>query len=94
MNLNEYKKTGVLHLNSEDFNDPGTMEVVNHLMEEIQNGYVKEIQIIAHDLNLNDTYAMCIWYLRTRSRWTQELENKLIEMCREGLDPPNMNEWP
>ena len=35
-----------------------------------------------------------ISYLRTRSRWTQALEDKLIKMCQDNEPCPNMNEWP
>lgn len=36
--------------------------------------------------------AMDVWYLRTRSRWTQELESKLIQLHQAGT-PPNINEF-
>lgn len=36
--------------------------------------------------------AADVRYLRSRSRWTQELEDELIRLHKEGK-PPNMNEF-
>lgn len=39
---------------------------------------------IAKELNVSIECACDIAYLRTRSRWTQEKENKLIQSHKEG----------
>jgi len=54
----------------------------------------KEIDEIAKFYDINIDGAGCIWYLRTRSRWTKQLETKLVQMARENKSMPNMNEWP
>lgn len=93
MNYKEYKKTGVITLNQEDINDPGTMQVVNNLLAKEQDRWVEEIETIRNCFNLNDDYAMAVWYLRTRSRWTQDLEHILISMARNNEPCPNMCDW-
>jgi len=37
--------------------------------------------------------ALDVWYLRTRSRWTLELEDELIHMDQAGEPAPNMNDY-
>lgn len=49
----------------------------------------QEIQIIngiATDLNVTQSCAADILYLRGRSYWTQELEDKLIALHKTGAD--------
>ena len=48
---------------------------------------------LAKELNCSKSCAMNVWYLRQRSRWTQDLETQLIEMDKQGIQP-NMNEFP
>lgn len=48
---------------------------------------------LAQELNCSFSCAMNVWYLRQRSRWTQDLENRLIELDKQGIQP-NMNEFP
>ena len=79
--------------------DPtGEMESLNQLMSVVQDGYAKEINRIAKKLDVSDGVASDIWYLRTRSRWTQKLEDELIAAYRSG-NPINSGdvlsgEWP
>lgn len=49
-------------------------------------------EILAEKLKISHKCACDVRYLRTRSRWTQELENKLIQLHAEGKRP-NMNEF-
>jgi hypothetical protein len=93
MDYKRAKKTGVVELNQDDLNDPGTMKVVHNLLNRQQGQWVEEIQSIENTYNLDYSYAMGVWYLRTRSRWTQALEDRLIQMYREGKPCPNMNEY-
>lgn len=55
-------------------------EVMNTLNEETD----KYISKIAKELNISEGLAMDVWYLRTRSRWTQELEDAFIKANLEG----------
>jgi len=61
------------------------------------NVYYNELQEyfnnLAQELNCSITCAMNVWYLRQRSRWTQDIENQLIELDNQGIQP-NMNEFP
>lgn len=94
MDLKKAKETGILEITKEDMDDPGTIKMVQHFLNKQQDEYVKQEQEIQDTLNVSEPYALAIWYLRTRSRWTQELEDKLIQMHNDGEKCPNMNEWP
>lgn len=48
---------------------------------------------LAKELNCSIGCASDVWYLRQRSRWTQELEDELIRLHNAGT-PPNINEFP
>lgn len=62
-------------------------------MDEMNNAMMQEISDLAKELNVSEGCATNIWYLRTRSRWTQESEDYLIELERQGKPVPNMNEY-
>ena len=47
--------------------------------------YFKDIQ----ELGVSERCAADVFYLRTRSRWTEELEKELILLHKNG-NPPNM----
>jgi hypothetical protein len=47
---------------------------------------------LATELDCSAACAADVWYLRQRSRWTQELEDRLIELHDLGT-PPNMCEF-
>lgn len=84
----------IIELGPSDLNNPERMLDLNELMDKLQMVYIQEIQAIAQKFDIPDSYASCIWYLRTRSRWTQELEDKLISMSKNSEPCPNMCEWP
>jgi hypothetical protein len=44
----------------------------------------------AEKLKVNEEDMSLIYYLRTRSRWTQEKEDHLIELSRNGQPLPNV----
>lgn len=69
------------------------MEVFQDFMNAQSDAYFDECDQIAKDLGVSHKYANAICYLRTRSRWTQELEDRLIEMCKAEEPCPNMNDW-
>lgn len=59
-------------------NDPEKMQE----FQEVMNDYHKEVNDyigkLAKELGVADMQAGDIWYLRSRSRWTQELENRIV----------------
>jgi hypothetical protein len=63
-------------------------EAMNQHAEECQK-YFKEL---AAELEVSDECACDVWYLRTRSRHTPELEAELIKLHKVGT-PPNMCEF-
>jgi len=54
--------------------------------------YDEAISDLAKELNVSELCANDIFYLRSRSRWSPELENELIELHQKG-ERPNMNEF-
>jgi hypothetical protein len=50
-------------------------------------------QDLSVELDCSLECAIDVWYLRQRSRWTQELEDKLITLHDQGTRP-NMCEFP
>lgn len=52
----------------------------------------EDIMDMSEELGVSYQCAADIYYLRTRSRWTEELENELIRLHKQG-NPPNMNEF-
>lgn len=72
--------------------DPEKMDKFQEAMDKVQdetNDYIRQLAI---DLGVSEWCAMDVFYLRSRSRWTQELEDKLIRLYQEG-NPPNMCEF-
>ena len=94
MNLQEYKQTGMIELTEEDANDPGTMLVVTNLVDKQMQQWDRETNELSQLYFISKHWAAAVVYLRTRSRWTQALEDQLIEMARNGEELPNMFEWP
>ena len=47
---------------------------------------------LASIFNVSESCATDIWYLRSRNRWTQVLEDELIALFKAGTRP-NMNEF-
>ena len=73
-------------------NDPEAMDefqkAMNAYWDEMNNLITEE----ADKLGIPYGAMSDIFYLRTRSRWTQEKEDYLIKLTREGKDFPNMME--
>jgi hypothetical protein len=65
-------------------NDPEKMAQFQELMNAAQDRLVEHIHKLADELGLSYSDASSIYYLRTRSRWTQELEDRLILANRAG----------
>lgn len=83
-----------IKLDGEDLKDPKTMEDFNKLMETVQDETAAYIDKLAYDLNVSGQCAGDVWYLRTRSRWTQRAEDELIRLHKAGSPPPVLQGWP
>ena len=59
-------------------NDPEAMESFHKAMDEYQDEMIKYQESLGKELGIDGFYAGDIIYLRSRSRWNQELENRLI----------------
>ena len=94
MDLQQFKRTGVMRITQEDIDDPGTRQVIENLFEKQQREWNRQTDELAVTYDISFLWADCIVYLRTRSRWTQELEDRLLAMAQNGEIPPNMFEWP
>jgi len=68
-----------------DENKDQIQDVINIVQDET----AKYIQDLAGELQISEACAFDVWYLRTRSRWTQSLENELIQLHKDG-NPPNI----
>lgn len=75
------------------FNDPDKMALFQDAMDALHEATKKYIRKLALELEVGEECASDVWYLRTRSRWSEELEAKLIQLHRDG-NPPNVFEWP
>lgn len=58
-------------------------------MNSVQDETAKYITKLSEELQVSEACAWDVWYLRSRSRWTQNLENELIQLHKDG-NPPNM----
>ena len=74
--------------------EEGKLAEFNQFMDTLQDAYVVEAQGIQKQFGVSDSCALNIQYLRSRSRWTQELENELIRMDKEDKTQPNIMDWP
>lgn len=71
---------------------PDQQTSFDDFMAEWQDEVIKVIQDLAKDLGISDGAAQDIFYLRTRSRWTQEKENYLVWLDQGNKPFPNMME--
>jgi hypothetical protein len=64
--------------------------------KKVQDDYYNEMeayfQSLADELDCTVACATDVWYLRQRSRWTQELEDELLRLYDIG-QPPNICEF-
>ena len=78
--------------------DKQKMEEFQELMDEYHDEITDYIHNLSIKLGVSEGVARDIWYLRTRSRWTQDLENQIIAAAKAG-NPINSikicnGEWP
>lgn len=68
--------------------DDEKMDAFQKAMDDYHDELNKLIEVEAKKLGISDLDMGDIYYLRTRSRWTQEKENYLIKLAREGKPLP------
>ncbi len=68
-------------------------ENINKIQNDYYNELVTHLESLAEELDCSVGCAGDVWYLRQRSRWTQELEDELISLHNAGT-PPNICEFP
>jgi lysophospholipase L1-like esterase len=73
-------------------NDPAKMMDFQKTINEMHDASIERIKNLAKELNITESCAMDVWYLRTRSRHTPEKEAELIRLHRDGT-PPNICEF-
>lgn len=69
-----------------------TQEEVNQIQDDYYNELQEYLESLAGELQCSVACAGDVWYLRQRSRWTQELENELIALYNADT-PPNICEF-
>lgn len=75
-----------------DPNDAAAMEEFQKLMDMVNEETDKEIDSVMEKYGVDFETANAVVYLRSRSRWTQEKENELLEWKK--TEPfPNIMEW-
>lgn len=67
-----------------DPTDKNEMDALHKAMEAYQDAVNKHIYELAKKLGVDNEQARDIWYLRGRSRWTPELEVRLLACYRAG----------
>lgn len=70
-----------------------SMEALQAFMEGVNESTSNYIRNLAKELDVSEQCASDVYYLRTRSRHTPELEAELVRLHREG-NPPNICEFP
>lgn len=73
-------------------NDTEKMAEFNEMMAKVQDETVKYIANLAVELCVSEACASDVYYLRTRSRHTPELEKELIDQYKQGV-PVNVMEF-
>lgn len=75
------------------FNDPEKMEAFQELMDKINEAHNQAIIDLAEELNISYDAASDVMHLRSRSKWTPELEQQLLTEHKAGKTI-NIMEWP
>ena len=75
-----------------DLNTVSDWDAFNNLMNDIHVAQETYAEEEAARLGIELDVARDIIYLRGRSRWTFEKEEKLIELSKQGIRP-NIMEW-
>lgn len=83
----------IISMSGDDLNDEEKMDSFQDAMDAYYEEMEKYTKSLAEELGVSVSCASSVEYLRTRSRWTQELEDNLIEMDKKGLPMPNMCDY-
>lgn len=75
-----------------DLTEVESFDNLQETMEQYTDELQQYFQELAEELGISENCAADVWYLRSRSRHTPELEAKLIELHKAGT-PPNMCEF-
>ena len=81
----------LIDLNQIDKND--NWKEFQKLMDDLHNTLIEKAKAIAKKYKVSELCAANIQYLRTRSRWTPELEQQLIKIDKAGKEQPNICEF-
>lgn len=77
-----------IHANDETTEEE--WDQINAVLSQVQDEAVVYIKSEAERLGIDERYMSDIFYLRSRSRWTQEKEDYLISLAREGKPFPDI----
>ena len=69
------------------------MEVIQEFSDQSFDDWNSNLDSLMKEFNLSRGGASDVLYLRSRSRWTPELEKELISIYQRG-DSVNVFEWP
>lgn len=67
-------------------------QVMQDIMDASIEHFHNSVENVAKELGITEGQATDVVYLRTRSRWTQQLENKLLQCYRDKI-PVNIMEF-
>lgn len=73
--------------------DKEKMNTFQEVMNQLSKAMINEETRIAKELNCSEWAACDILYLRSRSRWSQELENEILRLDSLGKHPPVLAGW-
>lgn len=82
-----------ISLSEEDLKNPEKMDAFQEAMNASMDAMSEYTDSLAQKLGVTDGCALDIVYLRSRSRWTQRMEDELIRLHKAGT-PPNVFDWP
>ena len=71
-------------------NEEEAMDEFQKVMDDYHDETNRLIEEEANKLGISFFDMADIWYLRSRSRWTQEKEDYLIKLAKEGKELPNV----
>ena len=78
-------------MSEDDLKDKEKMNDTFEMMNNWQEEMIKYQEILAKEHGVTQECAGDIFYLRSRSRWTQEKEDRLIQSYKDG-NPLNIFE--
>lgn len=81
-----------IEMSGDTLNDPKAKAALATFLSDCAEANAVAGQELARELGVSEACACDIQYLRTRSRWTEELEDELIELHRNG-EAPNIFEF-